>query len=83
MKRTTRDFLDQGRIALTVGVFRRHSHRNVLTCLLAFQRLLEPRDQIAVAMQIDHGLRPIRTIDDLPGVVLEGVVDGDDSVLCD
>ena len=65
---------------LAVAFLGRDGNRDLAAVLLALERLLEARDQVAVPLNIGQRLAAGRTIDHGTGVVLERVVNQYDSV---
>ena len=60
---------------LTIGI--------ALAGVLAFELPLQTRDQVAVAVKIGERLTGSGAVDDLAGVILQGVVERDDGVFLD
>lgn len=80
---TAGDILDQRVISLTVAILRLDGNVDLVPHFLAKQGGIEPIDDIARALQEDHGVLTLRGFEGLAAVILQGVVHSDDVVLLD
>ncbi|SST08247.1 Uncharacterised protein [Acinetobacter baumannii] len=67
---------DQFGAVFAIGVFRLDGDAQFVTDVLAFQGLLQADDDVAGTVQVDQRRATSGTVDDIPGVVGQGIVDG-------
>jgi hypothetical protein len=71
---TLGDALDQCGIVFAVAIGGCHRHGHGVAVLLAFEGFFQPRDQIAVSLDVGERFRARRGVDDGAGVVFQGVM---------
>src|SRR5882762_3243643 len=72
--------LHESLVILPVAIGRRDRHLQLVPSVLARQLALETGYEIAMAVQVRERLAPGGTVDDIAGVILQGVVDADNLV---
>src|SRR5437016_11865409 len=83
LQRTARHLLNQLRVVLAITVGGRERHGELVPDAAAGQLTLKTWHETAVAVQIRQGLARRGTVDDLPCLVPQRVMDADDLVLAD
>jgi hypothetical protein len=83
LERGLRHDLDKLRVAHAVTLFRHHVDLELIAGLLAFQRLLEARDDMALAVDVSQRLATVGAVDDVALVVGQRVVEGNDVAIAD
>src|SRR5437660_5934790 len=83
LQRTARHLLNQLRVVLAITVRGRERHGELVPDATAGQLTLKTGHEIAVAVQIRQRLARRGTVDDLPCLVPQRVMDADDLVLAD
>jgi len=83
LQRAARNLLDEILAVLAVAIGGRDFDSQLVAGVLAFQLALESWHEIAMPLQVGEGLGVGRTVDDFPGIILEGVVERDDGVFLD
>src|SRR5207253_4693020 len=83
LQRTARHLLNQLRVVLAITVGGRERHGELVPDATAGQLTLKTGHEIAVAVQIRERLARRGTVDDLPCLVPQRVMDADDLVLAD
>ena len=70
-------YCNQFGAVFTVGIFGLHGYAQLFASAFAFEGLFQPGNYIAGTVQINHRRSTGGAIDDLAGIVGEGLVDGD------